>query len=146
MDTRVCHKCLQEKSLEEFPWKNIVKRTRQAVCKECTARRSALWYENNKDHHRENVYDRRKKLRHEAKEYVLNYLSTHPCEMCGETDPVVLEFHHIGGKEDEVSRLVHQSDSLIRVIEEISRCQVLCSNCHKRVTAKERGWFKSRSV
>ena len=146
METKVCHKCLQEKPLEEFPWKNIVTRKRQAVCKECTAKRSALWYEGNKDHHRENVYDRRKKLRLEAKEYVLSYLSTHPCEVCGESDPVVLEFHHIEEKGDEVSTLLHQSDSLIRVIEEISRCQVLCSNCHKRVTAKENGWFKSRSA
>jgi hypothetical protein len=146
METKVCHKCLQEKPLEEFPWKSIVTRKRQAVCKTCTAQRSADWYENNKDHHRKNVYDRRTKLRLEAREYVLNYLSTQPCENCRESDPVVLEFHHIGEKGDEVSTLLHQSDSLIRVIEEISRCQVLCSNCHKRVTTKERGWFKSRSV
>jgi len=64
--------------------------------------------------------------------------------MCGETDPVVLEFHHVGGKEEAVSVLIYRADSLIRVIEEISRCQVLCSNCHKRVTAKEKGWFKVR--
>jgi hypothetical protein len=135
-----------EKHLEEFPWKNIITRKRQAVCKECTAKRSKDWYYANKDHHKENVQDRRKRLRNEAREYVLNYLLTHPCEMCGEADPVVLEFHHVGGKEESVSKLIYRADSLIRIIEEISRCQVLCSNCHKRVTAKERGWFKNRSA
>lgn len=146
MDTRTCHKCLQEKPLEEFPWKNIVKRTRQAVCKECTAKRTNEWYQNNKAHHIENVQDRRNRLREENREYVLNYLSTHPCENCGETDPVVLEFHHVGEKEDSVSRLIYRAESLVRLIEEISRCRVLCSNCHKRVTARERGWYRSRGA
>ena len=66
------------------------------------------------------IYMAEKKLCHEAKEYVFNYLSTHPCSLCGESDPVVLEFHHTGEKEDSVSKLLHQSDSLIRVLEEIS--------------------------
>jgi hypothetical protein len=144
MDTKICHQCGLEKSLEEFPWKNIVTRKRQAVCKECTAKRSSDWYYANKQHHTANVSDRRSKLRQEAREYVLNYLLSHPCEMCGESDPIVLEFHHTGAKEESVSVLVHRADSLIKVIEEISRCQVLCSNCHKKVTAKERGWFKGR--
>ena len=146
MNTRTCHKCFIEKPLEEFPWKSIIKRTRQAVCKECTAKRSNEWYYKNKEHHIDNVQDRRKKIRIETHEYALNYLLTHPCEMCGETDPVVLEFHHVGEKGENVSTLIHRADSLVQLIEEISRCQVLCSNCHKRVTARENGWFKSRSV
>jgi len=145
MDTKVCHKCLIEKPLEEFPWKNIVKRTRQAVCKECTAKRSSEWYYNNKAHHIDNVQGRKKRIRQEAREYVLNYLSTHPCEMCGESDPVVLEFHHAGEKTREVSAIVYQSDSILSLIEEINKCRVLCSNCHRRLTAKERGWFRSKN-
>ena len=62
----------------------------------------------------------KKKLCHEAKEYVFNYLSTHPCSLCGESDPVVLEFHHTGEKEDSVNKLLHESDSQIWVIEENS--------------------------
>jgi len=72
MDTKVCHKCNVEKPLEEFPWKNIVTRKRQAVCKECTAKRSSEWYYANKDHHLENVHNRRKRIRQEVREYVLD--------------------------------------------------------------------------
>jgi hypothetical protein len=143
MDTKVCHKCLVEKPLEEFPWKNIVTHKRQAVCKTCTAQRSAAWYENNKQHHVENVMDRKRRLRDEARDYVWNYLLSHPCENCGESDPIVLEFHHTGSKESNVSELIYRADSILQVVQEISRCQVLCGNCHKRVTAKERGWYRN---
>ena len=34
--------------------------------------------------------------------------------------------------------------SIERLEEELRKCTVLCSNCHRRLTAKERGWFRSK--
>ena len=31
-----------------------------------------------------------------------------------------------------------------RLQEELKKTQILCSNCHRRLTTKERGWFRSR--
>lgn len=83
-------------------------------------------------------------MREEAKEYVYQYLLTHPCVKCGETDPVVLEFDHIRGKSANVGTLLHTGVSLERIKVEISLCQVLCSNCHRKKTAEENKWSKRR--
>ena len=143
METKVCTKCLQEKPIEEFPWKSQLRGKRHAVCKECTAARSGVWYDNNKERQLEYVNNNRRKYRATAREYVMEYLSTHPCSICGETDPRVLEFHHVGEKTNEVSRLIGRG-SLEAVKREIEECVVVCANCHRRLTSDAKGWYKGR--
>ena len=140
--TKVCTKCLQEKQIEEFPWKNSFQGRRHAVCKPCMAERSSHWYEKNKDLDIQNVMLNKEYARLEARHFVLEYLRTHPCAICGENDAVVLEFDHIKEKNSDVARLVADGVSLERIQQEIDLCQVLCSNCHRRKTAHERGWFR----
>lgn len=65
-------------------------------------------------------------------------------ERCNEADPVVLEFHHVGEKENDVSVLIGRGSSLEALIAEINKCVVLCGNCHKRLTVRERGWFRGK--
>ncbi len=79
-----------------------------------------------------------------AREFVFDYLSKHPCIKCGETDPVVLEFHHLGDNSTEVARLLGRGASLDALKAEIDKCAVVCANCHRRITAEERGWYKRR--
>ena len=142
--TRVCTKCFIEKPIEDFPWKSRVLNRRHTVCKPCAASRSRGWYANNKDSHIQNVMAHKKIDRQEARQFVWDYLSEHPCVICGEADPVVLEFDHINGKKETVSALIANGATIERLKQEIDRCQVLCSNCHARKTAKERGWFRNR--
>jgi hypothetical protein len=90
----------------------------------------------------ENVYERKKKVIQDSKEYVWNFLSTHPCVDCGESDPMVLEFDHISGsKKSNISVMAGQGYSLTAIQREIEKCVVRCANCHRRKTSKERGWF-----
>lgn len=95
--TKVCNKCLQEKPLKDFPLKSKLRGTRQKVCKRCTAERSNRWYYANRDTHIKNVRMNTIKYRNEASQYVWDYLVTHPCVDCGETDPIVLDFDHVRG-------------------------------------------------
>lgn len=61
------------------------------------------------------------------------------CVDCGTRDIRVLEFDHVQGvKVASVSRLVLDS-SLQKVIEEVDKCEVRCSNCHTLVTYARRG-------
>jgi hypothetical protein len=73
-----------------------------------------------------------------------NYLLSHPCESCGESDPIALEFHHLHSKDTAISEMVTRITSIERLEEELKKTQVLGANCHIRMTAKERGWFRSR--
>ena len=64
--------------------------------------------------------------------------------MCGEKDPSVLESHQIGDKDIAVGAMVSSGFSVERIMAEISKCTVLCANCHRKITVEERGWFKKR--
>jgi hypothetical protein len=67
-----------------------------------------------------------------------------PCVDCGEADPIVLEFDHVGRKRTSVMRLAWWGASLATIDAEISQCEVRCANCHRRVTAARGGHFRFR--
>jgi hypothetical protein len=80
----------------------------------------------------------------EAREYIIEYLSTHPCVDCGQDNPNVLEFDHRNDKELDISYMLTRGYSLEHIAAEISKCDIRCANCHRRKTAKERGWGLSK--
>lgn len=103
------------------------------------------------ERHLQQVKERTEAAREAAREYVYNYLSTHPCvgpEQKGcpytETDQRVLEFHHVAKKDYEITRMVTGGFSIKRIQAEISKCIVLCSNCHRKLTVDQRGWYRGR--
>ena len=56
------------------------------------------------------------------------------CKVCGVGDPIVLDFHHRdeSSKEFSVSEGKRRGYSRQRMLDEIEKCDVLCSNCHRR--------------
>ncbi|MBI5954475.1 MAG: hypothetical protein HY865_22690 [Chloroflexi bacterium] len=143
MDTRVCTQCGLEKPIEQFPMRSRLSHLRQSYCYDCSLKLGSNWYERNKEYQKENAKKHRDEYRQKAKEFVWDYLSSHPCTSCGESDPHALEFHHArGNKESEVSRMVGNGTSIETIKAEIEKCDVLCANCHRKLTGKERGWFR----
>lgn len=56
---------------------------------------------------------------------------------------LVLEFdHHLANKEADISRLISEGAGLNRLRREIERCEVVCTNCHRRRTAERGRWFR----
>ncbi len=60
---------------------------------------------------------------------------------CGEGDQRVLEFDHVRGEKIEsISQLINRGRAWGTIRSEIKKCQILCANCHRRKTARERNW------
>jgi hypothetical protein len=73
---------------------------------------------------------------------LLEYIRTHPCVDCGESDIEVLEFDHImpyGKGHRGVWGWIRGSEK--RMMEEVARCEVRCSNCHTRKTRRSMGYL-----
>jgi hypothetical protein len=110
--------------------------------RECHSGDRDSWYQKQRYRELETVKTRKHGVREEAQEYAHNYLSTHPCTVCGESDPAVLEFHHIRGK-GWILNSILGGNSLVALQAEISKCIVLCANCHRKISNDEPGWLKS---
>ena len=76
--------------------------------------------------------------RHRNRSHVLAFLQQHPCTICGEDDPVVLDFDHTRDKVRHVSDLISRG-RWSKLLAEIEKCRVLCANCHRRHTAATAG-------
>lgn len=98
---------------------------------------------------KEKAKQRNKKYRQELKGinsfFLYNYLSTHPCVDCGETDIRVLDFDHIDtvNKKANISQLISRTNWK-HLKKEIAKCEVRCANCHRIKTAKQLGWEYGR--
>ncbi len=137
-----CCKCKLEKTIDFFNFKDKTLGIRHNACKICTRLEVKKHYYNNKSYYLRKAKNRNNFNRNENTRYILNYFLTHPCIDCGEKDPVVLEFDHTRDKKFNVS-LIKRDQVLTKVIKEIEKCVVRCSNCHKKKTAKEYGWYKN---
>ena len=60
--------------------------------------------------------------------------------MCGEKDPVVLEFNHLNptAKLANICEIAVKGFAWARVADEIAKCEVLCANCHQRHTIRSK--------
>jgi len=137
-----CNTCGKRKEDDEFNWRYKSLGIRHPTCRDCQKPYRKNWYEDNKGVHLANVKERKHNNRDIARDYVWDYLSTHACSSCGESDPTVLEFHHRHGKSKAVSELVAAGYSITAIQAEIDKCDVLCANCHRRVTSQNQGWFR----
>lgn len=138
-----CAHCKEFKALEEFTWNNKLLKKRQKHCRDCMRKFNRQSYKRRSEEKHTQVKENRKTRYEEARQFIWDYLSTHPCEKCGERDPVVLEFHHVKGRKVmEVTNMPRNGNSILSIRKEIEKCIILCANCHRRKTSKERGWFR----
>lgn len=102
------------------------------VSKEANRAYQRKWYQLN----RETQIARSKKRLRGIAEWLRQYKTGSGCVACGETHPACLDFHHIDGKadkEDNISTLQLRGWSKERLLTEIEKCVVMCSNCHRKL-------------
>lgn len=130
--TEICEIHNEEKVIHKSGFKRGKQQIRQ-VCKTCNREHQSKWWNENKIEQQDRVKKNRKRLKLVGLEYKLQ----NPCIICNETNPLCLDFDHLRDKEKEVSQMILKGASTERVLKEISKCQVLCSNCHRIKTAIE---------
>ena len=70
----------------------------------------------------------------ERKRELSNWLTEYKkqlcCVRCGITNHKCLQFHHLKDKKYNVSQMPFNGNSIESIKKEISKCIVLCANCH----------------
>lgn len=97
---------------------------------------------------RSDLYIAQKKYRVEIRKKLLEYLSNKKCIDCGENDPIVLDFDHINPaiKFKSISKMLSGHYSWKSICAEIEKCEIRCSNCHRRKTYFQYGSFGKSSL
>ena len=143
MENKICRLCNIEKPLCEYFLRDKVKMKYHSECKICSGqkRRSKEHYEKYKKEYKQRAYKRNCKVKKENRIKLIEYFKLNPCIVCGETNPVVLDFDH----RDDTKKSFAISAGILKkweiILEEINKCDVLCANHHRIRTSKQLGWF-----
>jgi len=86
------------------------------------------WYYNNKD----KQYSYKLKREHELTLWMRSLKTK--CSRCPETFWACLEFHHLNPDKKDIAlaQVIKRGWSKERIIREIEKCEILCSNCHRK--------------
>lgn len=137
---KICTVCKVEKDENDFGWRKQPHK-RHAACRDCARKRDNEHYANN--------HQRRVAVRQQSKinttrnrQWLYDFLLTHPCVTCGETRIPCLQFHHVSPNEKDYAPSQMRMFALERIQEEVAKCIVLCANCHAVITAEQFNWYK----
>lgn len=132
-------------------------RNRERLVKEAGIRNSTkewiayrkAWYESNREvilekakkRWREDESLRKRRIAYQAsrrvalREVITEIKENLGCCNCEENDPRCLDFHHRNPleKTNGISRMVNCHMSLDTILEELEKCDVICSNCHRKL-------------
>ena len=138
METKICGACLVElpATKEYFAERKLkTKITLQWQCRKCQKEYRKKHYENNKLKYINKAKQHRKK----AVDNFIDFKKTLSCSKCSEKRWWVLDFHHLDPtkKEKNLSNMI-RSNSFKSVLQEIEKCIVLCSNCHRDLHYQEK--------
>jgi uncharacterized OB-fold protein len=99
-----------------------------------------LWRRNNPTKHYNRSDGKSKRL---SALMLKDKLKSVPCMDCGRSfPPYVMDFDHVRGRKSyEISRV----RSMAKVLAEVGKCDVVCSNCH-RIRTHSRGYQHEASA
>lgn len=129
---KYCRYCKRRKSIKQFAARKGT--TRSNRCRQCQRDYAKQHYREN----RQRYAERNLEYKAEIKQLV-RQAKAKPCMDCGMQYPYcVMDFDHQPEfeKRSAVSMMENGRYNMQRVVEEIAKCQVVCSNCHRLRTFK----------
>lgn len=128
METKICKKCGRELPLEEFEIEHTKSGDiRRNACRCC---RSEYRKNRRKEHPEIHILQETRRIKR-VREWQ-NSLKT-PCIICGESEPVCIDWHHIDPSTKSFTIGANFSKARNLILEEIQKCVCLCANCHRKV-------------
>lgn len=128
MNTKNCAKCKQDKQFSEFHRHNKYPDKLFRICKLCRKEQDRNYYLSSDK--KSKLLIKNKKFRKE----VFDLKKKTKCLICQEDDPFCLDYHHLRDKIMEVARCMLYGRK--RTMDEISKCVLLCANCHRKLHGK----------
>lgn len=128
---KICTLCKKQKEDEEFHLRNPGSTRRNSYCKPCQKEYKKEHYRTNKEQYIKRV----RKDKRARKEVISTLKESLPCTDCKRNYPSwIMDFDHRDGssKKKNVSQIVDHS--LKQALEEIAKCDLVCSNCHRQRT------------
>lgn len=136
MTTKICTDCRLDLDISNFYIHNkkkkdgTIKVTHQNLCKQCSSIRRKKYYVDNIDTEKALKKERANSI----KEWFLDLKKTYKCSKCDDPRWYVIDFHHTDdNKEHNIGDLSCGKYSKKKILEELSKCIPLCSNCHREL-------------
>ncbi len=131
MKKKKCNTCGITKDVSCFSRKSKNKDKLQTKCKECQNEYHKEHYLQNRTKYLQKAKNRTQELR----EWFAKHKESLKCARCPESHPACLQFHHRdpSQKDGNVSTFVTRDHKgKLAILNEISKCEVLCANCHAK--------------
>ena len=132
-----CPDCGIYKPLTEFHRSALRRDGRQSICKECRAEIDHARYVAQPGAYRQ----RNREFRRGRVQWLRSLKVGRPCTDCGNVfPPEAMQWDHLPGmdKRGDVSTLTGLS--MRQILDEIAKCDLVCTNCHILRTAARAGW------
>lgn len=138
--TKKCCACSQTFPISEFAKRKRKGRvdTLQSRCTSCSIKYKHTHYSRNKDRYIAKAKKRNKKQREDNLLRYRELKGNLQCKKCGENHIACLDFHHRNPEEKEFDIAATMLIKWERLLKEIEKCDVLCSNCHRKLHYNER--------
>lgn len=126
---KLCSNCKESKPLSGFNRNKSQRDGLQTFCRDCDCKRKRKYYKKNK----QKFFGYNKKSKTKRRAQVSDMRSKLGCSNCPETHVACLDFHHTDPtkKEGGVGKILDKGNRK-KLEEEIKKCIVLCSNCHRK--------------
>lgn len=139
-----CTKCGLDKPLHEFQVRRKSIDGLQSACRRCKNRINRTYFPRFTDDQVSEKNRRAKARREKCIIQFYEYIKGKSCVDCGESDIICLQFDHRDSSQKRFNigtAIGNRNWNLI--LAEISKCDLVCANCHCRRTAKQFKWRKA---
>jgi hypothetical protein len=145
MEHKFCHKCQSDLTVDLFNKNASCKDGYARTCRSCMKEYRKVHYSNNRENYIRVVMASNIRRAEAKQERLRQFFVDKKCMDCPVDNPVVLEFHHRIPelKCKSISKMMSDGNSWERVLQEIDKCDILCSNCHKIRTHKQFNTYRN---